>query len=434
MWRMGEENLDALVWLQEAQQKILADREAAANWGGANTVMVATPVPTPSFGAAEIALNFGISLWNLPNQRDWERLAREFAETDPEVGVVNLNMQAASDYETWMNENDCFFLHYDAINPYSQEDYLALDPLLNADPDFTAADFVPGALEAVQLEGQTFAYPLAVEISALRYNRDIFTVAGVPLPEMDWTVDQFVDTLQQLDQFDGGYTVPFMPRPAQDSDWLLLIAAYGGLPLDFRVEPMTWNFTAPETVDAIRQVLDLAKAGLIDYQQLGTFSYGGGGGGFGTPLESASLSGWEDSGLAEISGYVNYPRGSQYRVMSLGNTGGGYVSASALNPEAGYRWIAFVAAHPELVPNMMPARLSAINDPATAAAQGEAIVALYREYAALAADPQTLNWKGFLLNIYRQYPFCSFLTPTRCARFPLSMPRRGDGEPKVWEG
>lgn len=390
MWRMSEENVDAVTLLQETQQKILASRETAANWDGAAAVMVATPIPTPSFGAEEIALNFGISLWTLPNQRDWERLAREFAENDPQVGVVNLNMQASSDYETWVNENDCFFLNYDAINPYSQGEYLALDPMLNADPNFIAEDFVPGALAAMQLEGQTFAYPLSVEVSALRYNREIFESAGIPLPEIDWTIDQFVDALQQLDRFDGDYTIPFMPRPAQDSDWLLLIAAYGGLPLDFRVEPMTWDFTAPETVDAIRQVLDLAKAGLIDYQQLGTFNFGGGGG-FGSPLESASFSGWEDVNTMPMMGYVNYPRGGRYRVMSLGNIGGGYISADTLNPEACYRWIAFVADHPELVPNMMPARLSVIEDPLVAAAQGERLVAIYREYAALAADPQTLN-------------------------------------------
>ncbi|MCB9450357.1 MAG: extracellular solute-binding protein [Anaerolineaceae bacterium] len=390
MRRMADEGLDATTLLQEMQQKILDNREAAVNWSGVNTVVIATPVPTPSFGAEEIALNVGISLWNLPNQRDWERLAREFAENDPQVGVVNLNMQGASDYETWVNENDCFFLNYDAITPYDTGKYLALDPLLNADPNFRPEDFLPGAVEAVQFEGQTFAYPLVVEVAALLYNAEIFEAADIPQPEMDWTIDQFVDALQRLDEYDGGYTVPFVPHPAQDSDWLLLIAAYGGLPLDFRVEPMTWDFTTPETVDAIRQVLDLAKAGLIDYQKLGTFNFGGGGVFGAAPLESVSLSGWETYGSIPIH-YVNYPRGSRYPVMSLGNIGGGYISASSLNPEACYRWIAFIADHPELVPNMMPARLSALDDPALTAAQGEDAVALYREYAQLATDPQTLN-------------------------------------------
>ncbi|MBZ0278536.1 MAG: extracellular solute-binding protein [Anaerolineae bacterium] len=391
VWRVGQEDADPAVVLQEIQQTILANREAAANWTGAQAVSVATPVPTPSFGSDEIALNFGISLWNLPNQADWERLAREFAASDPQVGVVNLNMQASSDYETWVSSNDCFFLNYNSVNPYSATEYLALDPMLNADPNFNPDDFVPGTLQTLQLNGQTFGYPLTAEIGVIVYNRDTFEQAGIPLPDRDWTIDQFVDTLQQLDQTDIGGSKPFTPSSGQDTDWLLMFAAYGGLPFDFRTNPITWNFTAQETVDAIRQVLDLAKAGLIDYQKLGTFNFGGGGG-FGAALQSVTLSGWSDmSGMGSL---VNYPRGSRYRVMSLGNVGGGYISVNALNPDACYRWISFIAGRPELAPYMMPARLSALNDPALVTAQGESVVALYQEYAALAADPQTLNVPG----------------------------------------
>jgi hypothetical protein len=48
----------------------------------------------------------------------------------------------------------------------------------------------------------------------------------------------------------------------------MLIAAYGGLPFDYRTDPPTLNFTDPATVEAIRQVLDLAKADLIQYETL----------------------------------------------------------------------------------------------------------------------------------------------------------------------
>jgi hypothetical protein len=44
---------------------------------------------------------------------------------------------------------------------------------------------------------------------------------------------------------------------------MMLIAAYGGLPIDYRTTPATLNFTDPATISAIQQVLDLAKNGYI---------------------------------------------------------------------------------------------------------------------------------------------------------------------------
>ncbi len=58
---------------------------------------------------------------------------------------------------------------------------------------------------------------------------------------------------------------PFQPNDPSGSYLLMLIAAFGGLPIDYRTDPPTINFTDAATVDAIRQVLDLAKDGYIAY-------------------------------------------------------------------------------------------------------------------------------------------------------------------------
>jgi ABC-type glycerol-3-phosphate transport system substrate-binding protein len=409
IFQMNEEGIDATTALQDAQQKALQNRLDAAAWTGASDVMVATAVPTPSFASNEIVLNFGLGLWGIPNQEDWDRLAREFAESDPQVGVVNVNRQG-NDYEAWNTGNDCFYLPYDVISPDLQNiEYLALDPLMDADPAFNRSDFVPGSLEAVQIEGQTYAYPLALTIAALAYNPEEFEKANVPLPQMDWTVSEFADALQQLDQNSdlGDYQVAFAPRITENTDWLMLMAAYGALPIDYRTTPPTYNFTDPTTVDTIRQVLDLAKEGVVDYQELGTFFYGGmqktG------AIFATSLTGNENYQLNDQVELVAFPSGSQFGVSTLGTVGGGYIRTDTPHIDPCYRWISFIAAHPELLVSVMPARLSAIEDPATLATQGESAVALYRDYAAQMTDPNTLNIPGNFGGSFEEYFVHQFL-------------------------
>jgi ABC-type glycerol-3-phosphate transport system substrate-binding protein len=388
--QMNEKQIDAMTALQEAHVKALQNRTDAAAWTGATNVVVATTVPTPSFGSDEIVLKFGLSQWSIPNQPDWDRLALEFAENDPQVGVINITLPGY-DFEPWENENDCFYLNHNPIGTSAPPQYLALDPLLNADPAFNAADFVPGALESLQAEGQTYGYPLSVSLSVLAYNPSQFEQANVPLPPLRWTVDEFIDALQQLAQVeDAEYQVPFAPRLFEDTDWLMLMAAYGALPIDIRTDPPTYQFTDPNTVAVIGQVLDLAKnSKLADYQEMGTFSFSGmqkSG-----ALFATSLIGNENYQITEETAYVGYPQGSLFGITSIGSAGGGYISSDTPHIDACYRWISFVAAHPELLVNIMPARLSAIEEPALLASQGENAVALYRDFVALSADPNTLN-------------------------------------------
>lgn len=396
------EDLDVETALQQAEEKALANLNEAASWTAAQPLVVATPVPTPSFDSGEIVLKFGMNGFNLPNQTDWVRLAREFAENDPEVGVIEMTSPDIG-YEIWQEENECFYLGYDAVSPEAVPEYLLLDPLLDADPNFDPNDFVPGALEALQSGGQTYGYPFTVQVAAIRYLPEQFDDAGIPHPTMTWTISEFVDALNQLDQVeDADYQVPFIPRQPGHIDWLMLIAAFGGLPMDYRTEPPTINLTDPANVDAIRQALDLARSGLISYPEMGTFRFGGS---FQMgALNTIDLGGYQfvDAQTPDY-GYVNFPQGTAYKTMMLGNVGGGYISQDATHPDACYRWLRYIVAHPELLAYTMPASLSAINGPVTAATQGEAAVALYQNYVELASDPNTINFPAQFGSSYKMY-------------------------------
>src|SRR6185436_11822375 len=105
----------------------------------------------------------------------------------------------------------------------------------------------------------------------LKYDSDRFSKAGVPQPSLTWTVDQFADALKALKADSIGQSA-FIPSNTFGTYLFQLIAAYGGNPIDYRTTPPTINFTDPATVDAIQQVVNLAKDGNFKYRPL--FSQG----------------------------------------------------------------------------------------------------------------------------------------------------------------
>ena len=194
---------------------------------------------------------------------------------------------------------------------------------------------------------------------------------------------------------------PFVPNDPSGSYLLMLIAAYGGLPLDYRTDPPTVNFTDPATVDAIRQVLDLATDGYIDYSSLvgeGGFVVTIGGENSTTRSRPTPSTGFERFGPPDAADQTTmvmttYPQGSQYGVIAYQITTG-YISATAQNPEAAYRFLSQVARNPQLFSGM-PARQSLVSDPAVIAAQGEDMAAMYQQLDALLRAPNTIVFPTF---------------------------------------
>ena len=183
----------------------------------------------------------------------------------------------------------------------------------------------------------------------------------------------------------------------------MLAAAYGGLPLDYRTQPVTVNYADPATVEALRQVLDLAKAGYIQYQQLanigGGIVMGGGSGGGGGPqipiynetLNQFSFQRFQFSGNPENAyRLTSYPAGSQYTPVTYA-IGTGYISAFTPAPDACYRWLATLAEHPELF-SAMPARRSQLNNAELGASLGVDLSNFYRQFESLLQSPNVIEF------------------------------------------
>ncbi|MBI1256511.1 MAG: extracellular solute-binding protein [Chloroflexi bacterium] len=391
---MTSDSIDAHTALQEEEAQAVTDLQTAADRKSSVSVVVATPPPPVVLAPGKIALNFGSQSFGpqIPNEDRWKQLISDFSASDPDVGNVNLDSDFgnATDYA---DRDDCFYLGSNAVPSLDETTILNLDPYMDADPNFDPNDVVAGVMAQLQKDNHTWAYPLVIQAQTLSYNAQIFQQAGVPAPDNGWTVSQFSDALTTLKNYLNAE--PFVPNDFNGEALMMLIAAYGGLPIDYRTSPATLNFTDPATVSAIQQVLDLAKNGFIKYSQLAST-----GGSFRiVTVDSNDKTAITTDSLGGFRRFIGGPNARNNPIRLVGFPTGtyngtsysittGYISAKAQNPDACYRWLSYLAQHIDVF-GAMPARVSQINDPNMASTLGEN-VSFYQQFAKLLSDPNTI--------------------------------------------
>ncbi len=399
--QMSSNSLDALSALQLVESQAVSDEQTAQARNGSEMLYVTPPEPAPTLAPGQIALNCALNQGfggrgpgsDLPNQDQWDQVISDFVSNNPDVGIVNLVAVQGTDLATLAESYDCIILPSNVVQSSDLSTVLNLDPLIDTDPTFDRNDVIGNTLAQLQVDNKTWALPLAIEPAVLEYNPQLFQQAGVPEPTNGWTVDQFNDALRMLKPYDTDPT-PFVAFDPLGSYLMMLIGAYGGLPMDYRTDPPTINFTDPTTEDAIRQVLDLAVNGYISYSGQSTF-----GGGFndnaGAAITTSSLNqfrgfrqGRPGASNATTLLTTTYPQGQQYGVVSYTITTG-YISATAQNPEATYGFLSEVARNPQLFSGM-PVRQSLVNDPTVVASQGATVAQVYQQLDSLLRSPNTI--------------------------------------------
>lgn len=383
--------------LQEAQLKALSALETAAQRRTNTTVYVITPIPTPSFSEGQIVLRFGMGSDISSTRETWNQITSDFLAANPAVG----NVELVTDFfeERVKNTLDCYFMPYSEVPSLPLVEYLSLDPLMNADSNFDPNDFIGTTLEQVKRDGQTWAYPIIIQPSVMWYDQNLFNQAGLPSPEQGWTIDAFRDALQTLKGLQAKETDPvFVPGTYGNTYLLMLIAAFGGIPYDYRTSPPTINYTDPATVEAIRQTLDLARENYIGYASLYDNRV------FTSVAEASitddvlSIPNWRlqerDNPASELTPLylANFPQGSQYTPVAY-SVGAAYIRSTSQNPDACYQWIAAIAKRPDLLGGM-PARVSQVNDPMLTTALGEEVASIYQGFLDTFQNPNTLTFPG----------------------------------------
>ncbi len=401
--KLKTQNLDGPAAIADAQQTALSSMHVATlrKTDASKVAVVATPVPTPDLHKG-ITLKFGLTVFapSLPNKAEIQALADQFVKQNP--GVSHIDIQNGFDAVTAATDKyDCFYLPYSTVPSVQLDTILNLDPYTSADPNYNMADYLGGVLTQVQRDNKTWALPVGLSPTVMWYDPLIFANAGAQKPTFGWGIDKFKDTLNVLKPFMKDGAAPFFMAGSggEGASLLMLIGAYGGMPIDWSTTPPTVKFTDPANAAAIRQVLDLAKACLIDYKALGATFGIGAGGNPDAPFYSEQLSGLNFSpfgGGASAAARdnskfeaVTFPKGSQSQALSY-SEGTLYISAKAQNPDACYKWISTFAQHPELM-SLMPVRHAQLNDSGLETNVGKALAAVYREVGQVLDAPGTLK-------------------------------------------
>lgn len=375
-----QEALDAA---QSSAEKAL---QLASNRRNMTVPVVASETPTPSLKAGEIWLKFGMVYTRpLPHADQWDNLIKTFVASDSQVRLVTIDED-----DRTARKSDCLYLPYNDVPNGDLSAFASLDAFLNSDPSFDASDVVGNLLTQFQRNGKTWALPLEMNPQILRYNAKKFATAKLVAPQNGWNIAELEkDVIALKSAYPSSQQAPFAPGIAAvlgDKTFLLLISAYGGLPIDYRTSPPTLNFTDSATVAAIRKVLDFAKQGYIEYKVAlvqnhsssfsETFPIG--------DLPALSASDLTPNYLTMTDSLpVTFPVGASNPVAY--HVGAGYIRASSPNPGACYRWLSLVAKHPELF-DAMPVRRSLFNQ---VNASSES-VALFQYFDKILASPNTV--------------------------------------------
>ncbi|MEQ8676777.1 MAG: hypothetical protein RLP44_22595 [Aggregatilineales bacterium] len=406
---VSEENVDPETALADIEQRI-SDLLVEARERQSVTITVAQPESRRELAAGEVVLNFGMNSSGIVSARrqQWEDAVSAFTQANPTIADVDLdtNMygldgQMDTEIDCWYNS---FGSSFSGVTE-APEEWLALDPLLNVDPNFNPDDFLPGVLESVQIGGTVYGYPVTVQPVVMWINPTRFEEAGLPVPEGSWTLSAFNDALVTLASLREDTDMPVVRSDLYGSTgMMMLIASYGGLPIDYNTDPPTYNLMEAQNLAAIEQVVAYARDGLIDYSGLLSNSSTFFGGIPDNDLIVIDVLGDQSFRLQtqeQLNEYplqpITFPSGIYTPVAY--SVGMAQIMSASLNIQPCYDWIISITENPELLTGM-PAQQSALENPALIAQYGEDIVAFYRELTTSLTAPDTV----LMPNIYGGVP------------------------------
>lgn len=394
----SDSELEVATALDDMSLQAINDLEAATAYRETLDISVNSSNEATA-GIGTIELKFGIvGFGRISNEEGWDAAISEFISNNPELASIELErlsfLTGDVSLSDFHEKVDCF---YQPSRLSSNEDLsllLPLDPLLATDPNINRDDFVGNSLAMLSQNNLVYGLPLHIQPEVLMYNPETFNAAGAELPYQGWTVDDFEFALRSLRPDESSEAV--FQSQTGGNYILSLTAAYGGLLIDYRSQPPTIDYLSETNVNALREVLDLAKDGYIHYIPLTATGLGAlnpdtlenpamytqivsdlFGGGFDQEEESAYLP-------------VTFPQGNDYTVISY-DIGGAYITAATQYADTCYDFIVALSSEGTLFTGM-PARRSVLNSSEVEVAQGEAAVEFYNALDEQLQQPNVIEF------------------------------------------
>lgn len=381
MARDGVSGGEALATVSDEQ----AARLTFADERAQTTVITVNPPRAETVLApGEVEFTFGVREFGGTLSGTFETLAEEFVAQDPEVASINVDEQIPflTDFD---ESTQCYYSTTNDVANIDLSTILSIDPLLFSDPNFNQNDYINGILQQVQVNGLTYAMPVTMTPLVLSVRPAAFEQAGVPVPFGTWTVSEFEDALRQLATVAAPDTAPFTVTGS--TPLVMLMAIYGGQPFDISTGEVILNFTDPAVVSALQQVLTLAEDGLIEYDA-GGFGFGGGGDNSSPIINQLLFNGGFGGGDIADRVILPFPEGLTGNAVAV-DIGTMYISSTAQNPEACYRFMSYVAQNADVF-GTMPVTFSLLSSSRLQQTQDQATLDFYNTTAQMISDPNTL--------------------------------------------
>lgn len=195
-----------------------------------------------------------------------DMLVEHFEETHPGITVeveYIPNDDVASTFFTQAAAGtlpDVVFIADLYVEPFVEGGVVIdMQPLAEADPNFDLSDIYENLLGLSRVDGEgLYMIPSSYDVVTMFYNKTMFEDAGAPLPEADWTWDDYTAACQTIFDATGNYCFA-NGSGLPGFDWwayvVPFIEGYGGQVLSDDGQTVTLD--SPESLAGLQAYVDM---------------------------------------------------------------------------------------------------------------------------------------------------------------------------------
>ena len=353
------------------------------------------PVPTPAPVTVRFAYRNNVANYNL--------LADEFHQKYPNITIdlVSSSTQSQTQGQTLgmgaaltlmkMQSIDIFRDTVSLVpDPQLKTQLLALDEYITKNRTFPTADFLPGLMDALKIDGMQIGIPAGANPVVAYYDAYRLKMANAKPPEAGWTLSDFRNLAAATNNQKGpaagnlNYVIGYCNDP-MGADPVVMTYLMGGQLVDSLQKPTQATMNSTANVQAVEWYAGLRSAyGVmpgagqtddslrrIPYQAISTGHCGVWIGLYGD-MRGRS---WGTLWLGDPV-MMPLPRG-QAR-FNAATVDGYFMLRSAAHPQEAWLWLMFLLDHEEAAGTQMPPRTSQVKSDAFAARVTPDIVTVAR--------------------------------------------------------
>ena len=279
---------------------------------------------------------------------------------------------------------------------------LGLNSVIEKDNSFNMSDYLPGTVDFLAADGETWAVPVGADIDVMYYNKDLFDQHGLPYPELGWDWDDFLTYALTINDPESvlekiyGYT----GTPGYQ-DVYSFIYQHGGRLFNDVLSPSEATFNDPLTVEAVEFYADLFHLhGVAPTPTEARRAYGGNQYAAFNAIRNGNIGMWSMP-ISQRGGYgwpvewfVNWsvsplPRDTN-EFAAFWVEEGYAISSGTSSPDECWQWIDFLTK--QVNPRLVPTRRSLIESEVYEQVVGDEVATVVRQSLEFAVPVSLWQW------------------------------------------